>query len=113
MDTKLKEIGARVREARSDLGMNQTELAEKAQLHPTYISQIENGKANLSVEVFIRITEALQVSADWLLQSNVPSVAKLQNDEVVELLSDCNQAETKAIIKMIREFKNALKSTQS
>ena len=112
MDTKLQELGARVREARSRLDLNQNELAEKAQLHPTYISQIENGKANMSVDVLIRLTEALQVSADWLLQADVPSVNALQNNEVVDLLSDCSQAEMKAILKMIKEFKTAIRSTK-
>lgn len=112
MDTKLQELGARVREARSRLDLNQNELAEKAQLHPTYISQIENGKANMSVDVFMRLTEALQVSADWLLQADVPSVNALQINEVVDLLSDCSQTEMKAILKMIKEFKIAIRSTK-
>lgn len=112
MDTKLQELGARVREARSRLDLNQNELAEKAQLHPTYISQIENGKANMSVDVLIRLTEALQVSADWLLQADVPSVNALQVNEVVDLLADCSQAEMKAILKMIKEFKTAIRSTK-
>lgn len=112
MDTKLQELGARVREARSRLDLNQNELAEKAQLHPTYISQIENGKANMSVDVFMRLTEALQVSADWLLQADVPSVNALQSNEVVDLLSDCSQTEMKAILKMIKEFKTAIRFTK-
>ena len=69
MDTKLKEMGARVREARVKMNLSQTDLAELAQLHPTYISQIENGKANMSIDVFMRLTEALQISADWLLRA--------------------------------------------
>lgn len=44
MEIKLKEMGARVREARLNLKLSQVDLAEKAQLHPTYVSQIENGK---------------------------------------------------------------------
>ena len=86
MDNNLKEMGARVRDARLKLNLSQVALAELAQLHPTYISQIENGKANLSIDVFIRLTEALQVSADWLLRSNVPTVNQLEEHEIVSLL---------------------------
>lgn len=113
MDTKLKEMGARVRTARQNLNLSQVEFAELAQLHPTYVSQIENGKANMSIDVFIRLTEALQVSADWLLRSEVPSVTQLQNNEVTALISDCSPSERKAIIKMIKELKIALRSTNS
>lgn len=111
MEIKLKEMGARVREARRNLKLSQVDLAEKAQLHPTYISQIENGKANLSIDVFIRLTEALQVSADWLLRSNVPSVNKLETNEIVSLLNDCTVSEKKAILKMIKELKIALRNS--
>ena len=111
MEIKLKEMGARVREARRNLKLSQVDLAEQAQLHPTYISQIENGKANLSIDVFIRLTEALQVSADWLLRSNVPSVNKLETNEIVSLLNDCTVSEKKAILKMIKELKIALRNS--
>ncbi|MBE5952099.1 MAG: helix-turn-helix transcriptional regulator [Lachnospiraceae bacterium] len=111
MNNKLKEIGARVREARLRLNISQTTLAELAQLHPTYISQIENGKANLSVEVFVRLTEVLQVSADWLLRSNVPSVNQLEEQELVSLFSDCSATERKTILKMIKDIKSALRES--
>jgi len=113
MDIKLKEMGARVREARLNLKLSQVDLAEKAQLHPTYVSQIENGKANMSIDVFMRLTEALQVSADWLLRSDVPSVNKLETNEIVSLLSDCSISEKKTILKMIKELKAALRNPNS
>ena len=113
MDTKLKEMGARVRKARQNLNLSQVEFAELAQLHPTYVSQIENGKANMSIDVFIRLTEALQVSADWLLRADVPTVTHLQNNELAALLEDCSPSERKSIIKMIKELKIALRSNNS
>jgi len=111
MDNNLKEMGARVRDARLKLNLSQVALAELAQLHPTYISQIENGKANLSIDVFIRLTEALQVSADWLLRSNVPTVNQLEEHEIVSLLSDCSATERKTILKMIKDIKSALRES--
>ena len=111
MDTKLKEMGARVREARVKMNLSQTDLAELAQLHPTYISQIENGKANMSIDVFMRLTEALQISADWLLRAEVPSVNTIQNVEINKLLADCSESEVRYIIKLIRELKAALRNS--
>lgn len=112
MDVRMKDLGTRVRDARSLLNLTQNELAEKAQLHPTYISAIENGKVNMSVDVLMRLTEALQVSSDWLLQAETPVVSALQTNEIVEMLSDCSVTELKTISKMIKEIKAALRSTK-
>ncbi|MDO4977880.1 MAG: helix-turn-helix transcriptional regulator [Eubacteriales bacterium] len=110
MDAKLKEIGARVREARLNQNMSQNTLAELPHLHPTYISQIESGKSNFSIEVLIRLTEALQISSDWLLRSDIPSVYRIKNSELEKLLSDCSQSQADAIINTIKQMKLAFQS---
>ena len=78
---------------------------------PSYMSDIENGKVNISLDVFMRVTEALQVSADWLLRTNVPQVAKIQTGEIADILSDCSATETQALIKMLRSMKNTIRET--
>ena len=65
----MKNVGQRIREARKRKRLSQNELAEMAQISPSHMSDIENGKTSLSLDIFMRLTEALQVSADWLLQT--------------------------------------------
>ena len=70
MNDNLKEIGLRIAQARKKKSMSQADLAEKAQVSISHISDIENGKKQIGIEIFIRITEALNVSADWLLRAS-------------------------------------------
>lgn len=113
MDQFLIDLGNRIHDARLKQNMSQTDLAEKAQLHPTYVSQIEHGKANLSVTVFCRLAEALQVSADWLLQVDVPTTNELLTQEAAALLSDCSTSEKKALLRVLQEMKASLREISS
>lgn len=62
MGKELKLIGSRIRGFRKAKGLTQEKLAELANLHPTYVSEIENGKANYSISAFLSISNALKVS---------------------------------------------------
>ncbi len=111
IDNKLKDVGLRIREVRKSKRLSQNELAEMIQVSPSYLSDIENGKVNISLAVFMRITEALQVSADWLIRTNIPEVANIQAGELADILSDCSASETQALIKMLRSMKTTLRET--
>lgn len=112
MNPKLKEVGSRVQQARKKLKLSQAELAEMVQISTSHLSDIENGKTNIGLDIFISLTEALQVSADWLLQTNVPQVNTIQNQEASEILADCTSQEIQAILRMMRELKNTLKNIE-
>ena len=108
MSIKLQQIGVRIRKARKERKLSQFQLAEMAQVSPSHISDIENGKTNVGIDVFMRITEALQVSADWLLQTDIPEVTHIINGEVADLLADCTPGEAQAIVQTIENMKSAL-----
>lgn len=54
--------GNKVRQIRKDKGVSQEKLAELAELDRTYISDIENGKRNVSIETIFKIADALKIS---------------------------------------------------
>lgn len=110
MNDKFKDVGARIREARKVQKLSQADLAERLQISTSHMSDIENGKKNIGLDIFMRLTEALQVSADWLLRTDIPSVSNIQNSEVVEILSDCSADEVQFLIKMMKEMKAGLRS---
>jgi len=66
MDICLK-FGKRVRKARKAKGLSQEELAHDADSNRTYISDVERGTRNPSIEVVERIARALDVSMGSLL----------------------------------------------
>jgi transcriptional regulator with XRE-family HTH domain len=57
-----KEILAKnLRRIRNEAGLSQEELAYRAGLHRTYISSIERGQRNVSLENIFAIAKALKV----------------------------------------------------
>ena len=63
-----KKLGANIRASREKAGLTQEMLAEKADLHPVYISQVENGYKAVSVEALWKIAKALRVPVSLLFR---------------------------------------------
>ena len=61
-------FGSAVRLQRKQLGFSQTDLAVRSGLHRTYISDVERGARNLSLQSIAVLAEALQVSIPDLFQ---------------------------------------------
>ena len=59
-------FGARLREIRLDLGWSQERLAEEATLHRTYVSSVERGQRNLSLDNIYAVADALGVDVSDL-----------------------------------------------
>lgn len=82
MNNLVKTIGERVRYFRLYRGFTQEELAEKANVHYTYIGGIERGERNISLETLNKITEALEISPTDLFEQNF---LKKETDKTVLL----------------------------
>jgi transcriptional regulator with XRE-family HTH domain len=61
-------FGQNVRRIRNEAGLSQEELAFRAKLHRTYISSVERGERNVSIENIFAIADALQVAPGDLLK---------------------------------------------
>jgi transcriptional regulator with XRE-family HTH domain len=61
MDIKQK-VGNRIRELRKNLELSQEALALKAEVDRTYVTDVENGRRNVSLEIMERLIKALNVS---------------------------------------------------
>jgi len=62
-----KVFGDSVKVSRNLLGISQEVLAERSDLHRTYISDVERGARNPTLRTIIRLAEALEVSVSTLL----------------------------------------------
>ncbi|WP_380874277.1 transcriptional regulator [Sphingomonas sp. DBB INV C78] len=56
-----------VRAQRKRLGLSQEELADRAEVHRTFIGAVERAETNVSIDNIARISAALGVSAGDLL----------------------------------------------
>ena len=58
-------LGSIIREVRVHKGMKQIELAKKAEISNTYLSDIENQRTSPSLKTLSRIANALEIYFDW------------------------------------------------
>ena len=65
-DTAAHHFGEVIRMRRLGAGMSQETLAAEADCHPTYISLLENGRRNPSLDKMLRLGRALNCPA-WKL----------------------------------------------
>ena len=68
MENILQNINNQIRDLRIAKKITQQELAERTNLSVPYISQIENSHRNISLETFLSIVQALEISlSDFFL----------------------------------------------
>ena len=60
-------LGDELRKAREKAGITQEELSFRADLHRTYISQLENDKKSPTVDTLFKICKALDAKASKVL----------------------------------------------
>ena len=65
-NTAARQFGLTIRRHRIAMNLSQETLAAAASCHPTYVSLLEQGKRNPSLDTMLRIAEALGVKA-WEL----------------------------------------------
>ena len=68
-----KIIGERLRAYRIQKGWSQEMLAEKAELHHTYIGQLERGEKNATSETIYKVATALDIPLSALFENISPS----------------------------------------
>ena len=67
-ERKEMSVGESIKRARKAAGISQKELAERLDVYQKDVSRWENGERTPSLEVFVRICKALDVSADDILE---------------------------------------------
>lgn len=102
----LKTIGKRIKEKRLDRSWSQENLSEKVGLSPVYIGMIERGEKQPKLETFIRIANALNVSADELLEDVLHQGYKIKISRYMEQIASLNELEQKRLFNMIEAFLN-------
>lgn len=60
-------FGKLVRSKRQDADLTQEQLAEKADLHPTYIGSVERGERNIALENIVALAKAFGCSSKDLM----------------------------------------------
>ncbi len=108
MELNYKMIGHRMRSIRKLRKLTQAELAEYTGLSVPYISHIENGIKQVSLQALVKVAEALECTADRLLYEKWMSVCNDGQSELTELLSGCTAAEQQFLMEVLNAVKNCI-----
>ena len=65
------QFGLRVRQLRKEQGLSQEALAFKAGIDRTYMTSVENGKRNVSVQNIEKIINALEISIQDFFSTDI------------------------------------------
>lgn len=63
----IRRFGTRVRVLRREKGLSQEELADRANVHRTFIGMIERGEKNATLVTIVKISGGLEIPAAELL----------------------------------------------
>ncbi len=70
MSNRLKNIGINIRKLRKFKHLSQIELAVAVGIDRAYLSEIENGRTNVSINILYAIADSLELSIVDLLAEN-------------------------------------------
>ena len=101
MNAKLL-LGKRIKALRTRLHLTQDQLSERARITPQYLSNIERGKENPTLDMLIRLAEALKVDA-WemfLSDSEAPDAQALRK-KIDRLLQEADRDRLRLILKLL------------
>jgi transcriptional regulator with XRE-family HTH domain len=100
-------IARNLKRLRKERGYTQGELAKKINAHMGHISRIETGKYNPSVDILIKLAEALEVTLDSMVGQNPDATneeIKIEDQilsEKIKLLNTLDEEERFVVIKVI------------
>ena len=99
-----EELGNRIRETRIKQGYTQKMLAEKAGIGLMYLGEIERGIKMPSLSVFIKIIEALDISADYVLRDELSSGGKYILDEITSKITPLTPKQRKTVTDILDAY---------
>lgn len=98
---QLNTIGKNIRKYRKMKALSQENLAERADLSANYIGMIERGEKMPSLETFITILNALDISADMVLCDVVKAGYEVKNSILNEKLDKLAEEDRERIYAVI------------
>ena len=108
MDQQLLEIGARLKQARLARNLTQSQLAEKADISISFLSNLENGRQTMNILTLVSLLDILNISADWLLNNGTDSANHAAALEIEKELAACTPKERDAILALTRTMKTTI-----
>lgn len=103
-----KNIGKKIKLARTKTNYTQETLAEKTSLSPRYISQLERGIAFGSASTIVNLCKALNISSDFLfsdlIDSNLSNFDDIIDNNFLQDYSQLNDYNKKVVKRLTNDL---------
>lgn len=109
MEIDYKSIGRRIKIARINKEVSQEHVAEKVEMSPSHMSNIETGNTKLSLPAIIAISNVVGTSVDELLCDNVLHSHHVFVKEARDIFEDCDDYEVRVLVDVLKATKEALR----
>ena len=98
----LKEmIGSRIQQIRNKKRITQDQLAEKVGISSKYLSSIERGKENPTLNTILKLAQSLDVMPDeFFTQLEIEDPAK-RKSMIIEMLDEADEDQLKLVYKVM------------
>lgn len=97
----LLQIGKRIKQCRIRQNLTQECLAEKIDVSPHYIYEIERGAKTMSMFTLYKISNVLNISTDYILTGNVKDSPTEPDDQLSLVLEKVPNAQRNSIANII------------
>ena len=96
------EIGQRLRQRRTELGLTREKMAELADIGTGYYGQLEVGTSQMSIDTLIKLSRSMHLPMEYILlgEGYEPGDASA----VMDLLSRCNSRELALAEQVLKIF---------
>ena len=108
------EIGRRLRTQRDSLHLTREQVAEKMDITPKFISDIERGEKSMALGTLYKFMQLYNMSADFILtgneESNGETLASVKQirENILGSLSTLNEHQLSCMEQMVFYFKSGL-----
>ena len=101
-----KVIGQKIKERRQDMGITQEAIANRLDVNPSHISNIECGRANPSLTALVMIANILECSVDYFISGEYTfehgnSDTQNLDSKIMEKLKYCDNEMKRKFLKII------------
>ena len=111
MSNKQILAGKNVQKARKRLGWTQEQLAAEAEISVQYLSQIERGMKNPSMNTLLRLARSMNISMDILAGNHVSS-RNTGEPEIEYLMNGLNPYEKRVVLDFLQLLVQALQENR-
>ena len=104
------QIGEQIRIAREQVELTQEQFAERIEVSPQYVSDLERGVVGISIPTLKRACVTLGVTSDQILFG---TISKNRNASIEKRCNDLTDEDFAALIDIVDAYSVAIKNARS